>query len=198
MTGYLGLIKKFKAGDFVSSKEISKKFSFSKALGSLYIFPTFFKGVYYVPLEREKKGHFIARPSEFFYKLFDFVYGRKNWYWSLSTAARHYGLEWSTTKILEIVAHRRYKTISVIDRFESLEKKSSYRSKILAQIFGSLGINSVFIHKGKKDFLREITIDSEVGPMETKERLKKDILFFLGRTKNQSLRRLYKRYLESL
>lgn len=198
MTGYQNFVKKFKVGNFVSSRDIAKTFNFSKALTSLYVFPTFFKGVYYIPMERERKGRFVEKPAEFFSNLFNFVYGRKKWYWSLSTAARRYGREWSATKILEIVTPHRYKTIEIASRAETLQKKRSYRSKTLAEILSALGINAVHIHKGKKQFLKEIKIDPEMGPIATKERLKRDILFFLPRTKKPSLRRLYKKYLERL
>ncbi|HLC68333.1 MAG TPA: hypothetical protein VJH24_00710 [Candidatus Bilamarchaeaceae archaeon] len=186
----------FSGGAFVSSKEIARSFNFPKALSSLYIIPTFFKGIYYVPSEKERKGHFIDKPAQFFSNLFDFAYGRKKWYWSLSTAARHYGSEWSSTKILEIVAVGESKKLDIISRAESLGRKRSYRSRTLSKILLSLGINLVFIHKGKRIFLKEIKIDSELGPVATKERLKKDAVFFLPRNKDKSLRRLYKKYLQ--
>lgn len=197
VSGYQNFIKFFNSGEFLSSRDISRYFSLSKALSSLYIIPTFFKGVYYIPSERERKGHFIDQPVDFFSNLFDFVYGRKKWYWSLSTAARYYGEEWSSTKVLEIVTTKESKKINVSSRVESLEQKRSYRSRLLSKMVSSLDINLVYIHKGKKDFLKEIKISSKIGPIASKERLKKDILFFMSKTKNDSFRRLYKKYMQN-
>lgn len=131
---------------------------------------------------------------EFFSNLFNFVYGRKNWYWALSTAARYYGSEWSATKILELVCVKESKTIDVLGRVVSLEKKTSYRSKILSKMLSSLSINLIVVHKGKKNFLNEIKIDDELGPVATKDRLRKDVEFFISKTKILSLRRLYRKY----
>lgn len=195
MAGYQSFIKNFKHG-FITSKNISKKYQLAKALSSLYIIPTFFRGVYYIPSERERKGHFIQNPRDFFYKLFDFVYGRNNWYWGLSTAARYYGKEWSATKILECVASKSSKIINFFVRSESLFKKKSYRSKILAEYLTSLEINIIYIHKGKKEFFKEIKIDGEIGPVATEQRLKKDLEFFLPRLKDKNLRQLYRKYIK--
>jgi len=196
LTGYQNFARKFKTGTFVSSEDIAKKADLGKALASLYVFPAFFKKVYYIPTLRERKGHFIEKPSQFFYKLFNFVYGRKKWYWSLTTAARYYGSEWSSTKILEIVVTKESKTIDIASRISSLEKKRSYRSKIMAEIFSSLDTNLVIIHKGKKEFLNEIKIDSETGPVATRKRMEKDFDFFIKRTKSRQLRKLYKKHLK--
>ena len=198
MTGYQNLIRYFKQGTFVASGEISKSTDFGKALISLNIVPTFFRGIYYVPTTREKNGHFIERPGDFFYNLFNFAYGRRGWYWSLSTAARNYGLEWSATKILEIVSKKESKTINISERIESLKKKKSYRSKILSKIFSSLDTNLIAIHMGKDDFFKDVKINPEIGPMATKERLRKDIDYFKPKTRIKALRNLYEKIYRKL
>jgi hypothetical protein len=45
MAGYQDFVNIFSSGKFVTSSEIAKKFSFQKALSSVYIIPTFFRGV---------------------------------------------------------------------------------------------------------------------------------------------------------
>ena len=198
MSGYQDFIKLFRAGSYVSSKDISAKYSLPKALSSVYIVPTFFRGVYYVPTERERAGHFIEKPEEFFFNLFNFVYGRRSWYWALSTAARRYGLEWSSTKLIEIIAlgsSKRVagKRVDIAARTVALGKKSSYRSKILRKMLVSLEVNILLIHPGKKSFFKDVKIDDRIGPIAGKERLRKDLTFFRPRTKNLVLRRLYLR-----
>ncbi len=203
MSGYQDFTKLFRAGSFVSSKDLSVKYNLPKALSSVYIVPTFFRGTYYVPTERERGGHFIEKPEEFFFNLFNFVYGRRSWYWALSTAARRYGLEWSSTKLIEVVAlrpgkmaagkHDVGKRVDIAARTLALGKKSSYRSKILREMLVSLDVNVMLIHSGRKNFFKDIRIDDRIGPIAGKERLKKDLAFFRPRTKNPVLRRIYLR-----
>lgn len=175
MTGYQDFIKIFGSGLLIKSNEIKKNYSLQKALSSLYIIPTFFRGIYYIPTSRERKGHFIERKQDFFTSLFDFHYGKKKWYWGLSTAARHYGIEWSATKILEIVAQEKSKTINVSDKIFSLQKKKSYRSATLVKYLTSLDVNLIYIHKGNQKSLSSIKIDETIGPVCKKEQIPKDI-----------------------
>jgi hypothetical protein len=192
MTGYQDFVKIFGSGIYIKSHEINKKYSFQKALSSLYIIPTFFRGIYYIPTDRERKGHFIENTQEFFTSLFDLHFGRKKWYWGLSTAARYYGMEWSATKILEIVVQEKSKKINVSDKISSLEKKKSYRSATLAKYLRSLDVNFIYIHKGNQDALSSIKIDEKIGPLCTKQQIPKDIKKFISKIRNNNLKKIYK------
>jgi len=193
MNGYQDFVKIFGSGIFIKSSEITKKYSLQKALSSLYIIPTFFRGIYYIPSNLERKGHFIERKQDFFTSLFDSYYGRKKWYWGLSTAARHYGIEWSATKILEIVTQKKSKTINVSDKILSLQKKKSYRSATLEKYLSSLDVNLIYIHKGNQESLSSITIDDMIGPVCTRGQIPKDIEKFRSKIRNQNLKKIYKR-----
>ena len=193
MTGYQDFVNIFGCGIFIQSKDIVKKYSFQKALISLYIIPTFFRGIYYIPNNRERKGHFIENTQEFFTSLFNTRYGRKNWYWGLSTAARYYGAEWSATKILEIVILEKSKTINVSEKVFSLKKKKSYRSATLSKYYDSLDVNIIFIHKGQKQSLSSIKIDDVMGPICTKEQIQKDISRFSSKIRHPRLKKIYSR-----
>jgi hypothetical protein len=195
MNGYQDFVKIFGSGIFITSSEITKKYSLQKALSSLYIIPTFFRGVYYIPTGRERKGHFIERKQDFFTSLFDSYYGRKKWYWGLTTAARHYGIEWSATKILEIVTQEKSKTINISDKILSLQKKKSYRSATLEKYLSSLDINLIYIHKGNQESLSSIKIDEIIGPVCTKEQIPKDIEKFHSKIRNHNLKKIYERIL---
>jgi len=197
MTGYQDFIKIFGSGLLIKSNEIKKNYSLQKALSSLYIIPTFFRGIYYIPTSRERKGHFIERKQDFFTSLFDFHYGKKKWYWGLSTAARHYGIEWSATKILEIVAQEKSKTINVSDKIFSLQKKKSYRSATLVKYLTSLDVNLIYIHKGNQKSLSSIKIDETIGPVCKKEQIPKDIEKFISKIRNSNLKKIYQRIIIS-
>jgi hypothetical protein len=196
MTGYQNFVDIFDSGIFIKSDEIKKKYSFQKALSSLYIIPTFFKGIYYIPTMRERKGHFIENKQDFFTSLFNVKYGRKQWYWGLSTAARHYGLEWSSTRILEIVTLEKTKTVKVSERVASLQDKSSYRSETLAHFYDSLDVNIIYIHKGDQKNFESIKIDDMLGPVCTKNQLFRDVKFFRSKVRDQRLKRIYDRIIE--
>ena len=197
MTGYQDFVKTYGNGIFIESRDIRPKHSLQKALASLYIIPTFFKGIYYIPSELERRGHFIEKKQDFFTSLFDHYYGRKKWYWGLSTAARHYGIEWSATKILEIVVDKKSKTIRISDKIQSLKKKKSYRSSVLAKYFSSLDVNLILIHKGKQTAFQLIKIDETMGPICTKEQIQKDVRDFIPKTRNRNLKNIYQRILAS-
>jgi hypothetical protein len=198
MTGYQNFVKIFGKGIFISAKRIKRKFSLSKALSSLYILPTFFRGLYYIPTGREHRGHFIENKNDFFISLFNSVYGRNNWYWGLSSAARHYGIEWSATGILEIVALGKSKTINVSGKIKSLHGKSSYRSTTLVKYLSSLGVNTILIHKGKKDSFTSIKIDGNIGPVSSKEQIRKDIETYLPKVRHPNIAGIYRRILARL
>jgi hypothetical protein len=198
MTGYQDFVKIYGSGIFIKSGEIKPKGLFQKALASLYIIPTIFRGIYYIPVDRERKGHFIQRRQDFFTSLFNKHYGRKKWYWSLSTAARHYGIEWSATKILEITCLGKSKTINLSNKIRSLEKKKSYRSSTLAKYLSSLEVNKIYIHKGKRRSFSSIKIDGIMGPICSREQLKKDIDQFISKIRDRKLKTIYKRILANL
>ena len=197
ITGYQDFVNLFGSGKFIRSNQIKKNYSLQKALSSLYIIPTFFRGIYYIPTSLERKGHFIRRKQDFFTSLFDVHYGRKKWYWALSTAARYYGIEWSATRILEIVVHEKSKTINVSDRVASLQNKRSYRSAILAQYLSSFDVNRIYIHKGHYDSLASIKIDGILGPVCTKEQLFKDVETYISKVRDHNLKKIYKRIIAS-
>jgi len=193
MTGYQDFINIFGNGRFIQSNEIGKKYTFQKALVSLYIIPTFFRGIYYIPTNRERKGHFFENKQEFLTSLFDKRYGRNKWYWGLSTAARYRGIEWSATKILEIVVLEKSKTIYVSEKILSLKRKKSYRSATLAKYYNSLDVNIIFIHAGQKKSLSSIKIDDTIGPVCTKEQIIKDINKFYSKVRHPGLKKIYSR-----
>ena len=195
MTGYQDFVSIFGKGIFIKSSEIKSKYSFQKALSSLFIIPTFFRGVYYIPSKRERDGKFIENPQDFLISLFNIQYGRKKWYWALSTAARYYGFEWSATKILEIVTMERPKTIEISHRISNLENKSSYRSASLAHYYESLNINAIYIHKGNRGSIDSSKIDDELGPVSSKDQLLIDIIKYKTKTRNKRMKKIYERIL---
>ena len=195
MTGYQNFAKLFGTGRFIRSHEIKKKYSLKKALSSVYIIPAFFRSIYYIPTAQERKGHFIQHQQDFFTNLFNTRFGKNKWYWALSTAARYYGIEWSATKILEIVIMEKSKTINLSEKITSYQQKTSYRSNLLADYYRSLDVNVIYMHKGEQKSLSSIKIDGVLGPVCTKEQLFRDVETYLSKTREENLKRIYQRIL---
>lgn len=198
MTGYQHFVNIFGNGLFIRSEKIKKRYSFEKALSSLYIIPSFYKGLYYIPTERERKGHFIEHKKDFFISLFNQQYGRGNWYWALSTAARYYGVEWSATGILEVMTNKRSKTIDIAHRIGSLKQKQSYRSVTLADYYESLQVNVIYVHNGNKPNVSSIRIDGDIGPVCSKDQLITDLSKYVSKVKQERLKRMYKRIINEI
>lgn len=193
MNGYQDFVDIFGCGKFIESKDIDKKYCFQKALASLYIIPSFYRSIYYILNTRERKGHFIENKQEFFTSLFDTAYGKNKWYWGLSSAARLYGIEWSATKLLELVVLDRSKTIHVSEKIRCLQKKKSYRSATLATYYTSLDVNIIIIHKSQKISASSIKIDDSMGPVSSIEQLQKDIKIFSSKIRNPGLKKIFSR-----
>ena len=198
MTGYQDFAKLFGSGIFIRSSEIKPKKMLQKAIASLYVIPAFFRGIYYIPDDRERKGHFIRSKQDFFTSLFNFRYGRKRWCWGLSSAARHYGIEWSATKILEIVVCEKSKTINVSEKISLLSKKRSYRSATLAKYLDSLEINLIYVHKGDDKSFSSLKIDDTMGPVCSRGQIQKDIEKFFPKIRDRNLKKIYARILINL
>ena len=61
---------------------------------SLKLFPTPFKGIYYVPLEEERKGTFIEKPNKVLLQALAIFLGTKQFYFSCQTAQEAWGINW--------------------------------------------------------------------------------------------------------
>ena len=194
MTGYQDFVNIFGSGIFYIKRNYQEVFA-SKSPIFLIYYSNIFRGIYYIPTSRERKGHFIEKKQDFFTSLFDIRYGRKKWYWGLRTSARNYGFEWSATKILEIVVQEKSKTIKVSDKILSMKKKKSYRSATLVKYLSSLDVNFIYIHKGNQESLSSIKIDETIGPVCIKEQIPKDIEKFSSKIRNPGLKKIYKRIL---
>ncbi len=116
----------------------------------------------------------------------------------MSTAARHYGIEWSATRILEIVALERPKTIGISGKIRSLQRKRSYRSRTLARYLASFEVNAIYVHKGNAGSLLSIKIDDAIGPVCSKEQIKKDIETFIPKVRDPRIKGIYKRIAEEM
>lgn len=116
-------------------------------LASLKIFPTPFKGIYYVPSPEERKATFIDRPLFVLNKVLVLYLGNDEFYFSCTTAEEHLGLKWSPANIIHIVNEKRSGKVDLAGRIRRNENKNTYRAKKIARILSFYG-NELIFHKG--------------------------------------------------
>ncbi len=139
---------------------------------SLKIFPTPFKGVYYIPFPEERKATFIDRPLFVLRKIVTLYLRSDNFYFSCTTAEEHFGIKWSPGNVIHIVNEKRSGRIDLMERIRRNEKKKTYRAKKIAVILSFYGYEIIF-HKTKniKDAKTKQTPD---GTFALRSQIKKD------------------------
>jgi hypothetical protein len=120
-----------------------KKNEIEALFTSLKLFPTPYKGVYYVPLEIERKGVFINKPQLILSRATELYLHSKDFYFSCVTAEEHYAIQWQPTGEVHIVNDKISKK-----RIDRNEGKKTDRAKKLAQLLSLYGKEIIF-HKVK-------------------------------------------------
>jgi hypothetical protein len=113
---------------------------------SLKIFPTPFKGIYYVPLAEERRGRFIERPLRVLFAALKLYLGTNELYLSCETAEEFLGLKWTPTGEVHVVNAVRSGRIDLQKRIDKNKNKGTYRAKKIAHLLSYYGKEIVF-HK---------------------------------------------------
>ena len=103
-------------------------------LMSLRLFPTPFKGIYYVPLEEERGGWYIEKPKLALYQSLAHYLGTKEFYFSCTTAEEEAGISWHPSGEIHVVNKVRSGKIDLVARAERNEESGTFRSKKIARI----------------------------------------------------------------
>ncbi len=115
-------------------------------LMALRLFPTPFKGIYYVPLEEERGGWFIEKPKLALYQSLALYLGTKDFYFSCATAEEEAGISWHPSGEIHVVNTARSGKIDLALRAERNIAKGNLRSKKVARIISMYGRKIIF-HK---------------------------------------------------
>lgn len=113
---------------------------------SLKIFPTPFKGIYYVPDVWERKGCFIDTPLRVLRGVLGIYLGTDVYYYSCTTAEEFFGLKWNPSGEVHVVNTVRSGRVDLEKRIERNKKKGTYRAKKIAHLLSYYGKEIVF-HK---------------------------------------------------
>jgi hypothetical protein len=115
---------------------------------SLRIFPTPFKGIYYIPLEIERKGWFMEKPLMVLTRAIGLFLGSRDFYYSCATAEEFWGIRWRPSGKVHIVNEVASLRINLKERIARNMGKNTYRAKKIAAILSFYGEELVF-HKTK-------------------------------------------------
>jgi hypothetical protein len=115
---------------------------------SLDLFPTPFKGIYYVPSPEEKKAWFIDRPNLALKKALQLYLATGDFYFSCTTAEEFFGLKWTPSGEIHIVNTKHSGRIDLAERIRRNERKETFRAKKIAAILSYYG-NRIIFHKVK-------------------------------------------------
>ncbi len=148
----------------------------SSLCAALKLFPTPFKGIYYVPLEEERRGAFIERPMKALSQAVALFLGSGGFYFSCRTAEEALGMSWQPSGNVHIVNGRLSRRIHLGERIIRNEAKSSWRAKKIARLLPFYGTELVF-HK-VSDIASAKTKQTPYGRFALPSQIKKDVRRF--------------------
>ncbi len=137
----------------------------------LRLFPTPFKGIYYVPLEEERKGASIEKPLKALSQAAALFLGTKEFYFSCRTAEEELGLKWQPLGSVHIANPKLSRRISLKDRISRNQKRRSWRARKIARLLSFYG-NEIIFHKGAVSGAK--TKQTPYGRFATRMQIKKD------------------------
>lgn len=129
-------------------KQGLKDTEIKKMSAGLRLFPTPFKGIYYVPSEEERNGKFIDKPERVLYRAVSLYLGEEKCYFSCRTAEEYYGVKWQPTGEVHIVNEKISRIVDLATRYERNRNKKSWRAVNLATLLSEYGAKIIF-HKVK-------------------------------------------------
>lgn len=114
---------------------------------NLLLFPTPFKGIYYVPLDDEREGWLIEKPSLAIREALALYLGTSDFYYSCATAEEFHGISWHPSGELHVVNEVRSGRINLKARVERNRRKKTWRAGRVARILEFYG-NEIVFHRG--------------------------------------------------
>ena len=114
---------------------------------ALKLFPTPFKGIYYLPIEEERKGAFIEKPLKVLFQAASLFLGSTDIYFSCRTAEEALGLYWQPSGNVHIVKRKLSRRINLKRRIEQSQARNTWRARKIARLLSFYG-NEIIFHKG--------------------------------------------------
>ncbi|MBI4399817.1 hypothetical protein HY570_03630 [Candidatus Micrarchaeota archaeon] len=137
----------------------------------LRLFPTPFKGIYYVPVEEERKGEFIEKPLKVLSQAVALFLGNKEFYFTCRTAEEALGLNWQPSGTVHIANSKLSRRINLKVRIDKSSAKSTWRARKVSRLLSFYGSEIVF-HKGEVYGAK--TKQTPYGRFALRSQIKKD------------------------
>ncbi len=150
----------------LTKKEILLLFS------SLKLFPTPFKGIYYVPMNEERKAWFIEKPLQVLSMATAIFLGTNNFYYTCETAEEYLGIKWRPMGRVHIANERISKRINLVERIKRNLSKGTFRAKKIATILSFYGKEIIF-HR-TKNLEKAKTKSTPYGKFALRRQIAKD------------------------
>ncbi len=115
-------------------------------VANLHLFPSPFKGIYYVPLDDERNGWLLQKPMLAAREAIATYLGKSDFYYSCATAEEYHGISWHPSGELHVVNTVRSGRVDLQARIERNRRKRTWRAKQVARILEFYGRKIVF-HK---------------------------------------------------
>lgn len=160
----------------VSFKQLREEGVSSKEITALYaglkLFPTPFKGIYYVPLAEERKGELIEKPLKVLSQAVGLFLETKDFYFSCRTAEEALGISWRPSGSVHLVNTKLSRKIDLKSRTARNKNKENWRSKKIARLLSFYG-NEIVFHK-TKSFRKAKIRQTPYGRFATKQQIRID------------------------
>lgn len=115
---------------------------------SLALFPTPFKGIYYVPTSDERKATTLSQPELILTKAIRAFLGTNDFYYSCRTAEERWAMKWQPIGHVHVVNTVLSRTMNLQVRAEKSKSKGNARARRVAKILSFYGSKIIF-HKVK-------------------------------------------------
>ncbi len=116
----------------------------SSMAANLYLFPTPFKGIYYVPLDDERRGWLLQKPMLALREALAIYLGTGDFYYSCATSEEFHGLSWHPSGELHVVNTVRSGKVDLQARIERNRRKKTWRAGQVARILEFYGRRIIF------------------------------------------------------
>jgi len=127
-------------------KEGLSKAGIEQMSAALKLFPTPFKGIYYLPIAEERNGWFIEKPLKALSMALRIYLKANEFYFSCETAEEFFGRKWTPSGAVHIVNTVRSGRVDLEKRIQRNKAKGTYRAKKAAHLLSFYGREIVF-HK---------------------------------------------------
>lgn len=160
----------------ISAEQLRKEGSDNRKISSmasgLKLFPTPFKGIYYVPMPQERDGNFIENPMRALTLALTIYLKNSDFYYSCRTAEERAGARWQPSGEIHVVNAERSGKIRLDDRIATNRRKHTYRSRKIADLLSFYGKRIIF-HK-ISSLARSKTKKTPYGTFAIRLQAKKD------------------------